>query len=119
MKDGAVLSNAGHFDIEINKVELMEMTESVKTVRENIEEYRLKDGRRIYLLGRRPFGQSRLRFWDIRGNHGYVFCGYKPLLFYLKDQGRNLPHAVNPVPSEVDKDVASYKLASLGKKSMF
>ena len=116
MKDGAVLSNAGHFDIEINKVELMEMTESVKTVRENIEEYRLKDGRRIYLLG-----EGRLVNLACGLGHpveimDMSFAVQTASLLYLKDQGRNLPHAVNPVPSEVDKDVASYKLASLGKK---
>ena len=75
MKDGAVLSNAGHFDIEINKVELMEMAESVKTVRENIEEYRLKDGRRIYLLGEGRLVNLACGFGTSRGNHGYVFCG--------------------------------------------
>lgn len=50
MKDGAILSNAGHFDVEVNKPDLSERSQSVRTVRRNIEEYHLKDGRKIYLL---------------------------------------------------------------------
>ncbi|WP_240491845.1 hypothetical protein, partial [Acinetobacter baumannii] len=50
MKDGAILSNAGHFDIEINKPELEELSTSKRVVRKDIEEYVLKNGRKIYLL---------------------------------------------------------------------
>lgn len=50
MKDGAILSNAGHFDVEVNKPELQERSASVRTVRRNIEEYQLKDGRKMYIL---------------------------------------------------------------------
>lgn len=116
MKDGAVLSNAGHFDIEINKVELKEMAESIKIVRENIEEYKLKDGRCIYLLG-----EGRLVNLACGLGHpveimDMSFAVQTASLLYLKEEGRTLPHVVNAVPASVDKDVASYKLASLGKK---
>ena len=50
MKNGAILSNAGHFDVEVNKPELEALSSNKRTVRKNIEEYLLKDGRSIYLL---------------------------------------------------------------------
>ena len=53
MKDGAIVSNSGHFDVEINIKKLKKMSKSVKTVKDFVEEYTLKDGKRIYLLARR------------------------------------------------------------------
>ena len=50
MKDGAILANAGHFDIEVNKADLEALSVQQRTVRRNIEEYRMKDGRKLYLL---------------------------------------------------------------------
>lgn len=50
MKDGAIMCNAGHFDVEVNKPELSERSVSQRTVRKNIEEYQLRDGRKLYLL---------------------------------------------------------------------
>jgi adenosylhomocysteinase len=50
MKDGAILANAGHFDVEISKPDLRSLANSVRTVRKNIEEYALHDGRKLYLL---------------------------------------------------------------------
>jgi len=50
MKDGAIVANSGHFDVEINIKALEKMAESVREIRENVKEYRMKDGRNIYLL---------------------------------------------------------------------
>jgi adenosylhomocysteinase len=47
MKDGAVLANAGHMDVEINKADLAQLSVGVERVRENVDMYRLRDGRRI------------------------------------------------------------------------
>lgn len=115
MKDGAVLSNAGHFDVEINKEELQDLTASIKTVRENIEEYQLKDGRRFYLLG-----EGRLVNLACGLGHpveimDMSFAVQIASLLYLKDEGKNLNHQVIPVPASVDKKVATLKLSSLGK----
>lgn len=115
MKDGAVLSNAGHFDVEINKEELQEMTQSVKTVRENIEEYHLKDGRRIYLLG-----EGRLVNLACGLGHpveimDMSFAVQVGSLLYLKNEGKDLTPMVHPVPPSVDKSIAALKLDSLGK----
>src|SRR5262249_48072210 len=51
MRDGAVLCNSGHFDVEIDLVALRDMAKSVNKVRDHVEEYVLRDGRRIYVLG--------------------------------------------------------------------
>jgi adenosylhomocysteinase len=50
MKDGAILSNAGHFDVEVNKPDLDALSSGKRTVRRNIEEYQLKDGRKVYII---------------------------------------------------------------------
>ncbi|MDO4542710.1 MAG: adenosylhomocysteinase [Bacillota bacterium] len=115
MKDGAVLSNAGHFDVEINKEELKEITKEVKIVRENIEEYGLKDGRKLYLLG-----EGRLVNLACGLGHpveimDMSFAVQAASLLYLKEAGKALNPMVHPVPASVDKKVATLKLASLGK----
>ena len=115
MKDGAVLSNAGHFDVEINKEELMEFTAEVVPARENIEEYRLKDGRSIFLMG-----EGRLVNLACGMGHpveimDMSFAVQVGSLLYLKDHGKELKPVVNPVPVSVDRQIASLKLDSLHK----
>ena len=115
MKDGAVLSNAGHFDIEINKDDLSEMTTEIVPARENIEEYRLKDGRSIFLMG-----EGRLVNLACGMGHpveimDMSFAVQVGSLLYLKDHGNELKPVVNPVPESVDKGIAALKLDSMGK----
>lgn len=115
LKDGAVLCNAGHFDVEINKEELLAMTAEVIPARENIEEYRLKNGRSVYLLG-----EGRLVNLACGMGHpveimDMSFAVQLGSLLYLKDHGRELKPVVNPVPKSVDGQVAALKLSSLGK----
>lgn len=115
LKDGAVLANAGHFDVEINKEELLAMSEKVVTARENIEEYALKDGRSVYLLG-----EGRLVNLACGMGHpveimDMSFAVQVGSLLYLKDDGKKLKPVVNPVPKDVDQKIASMKLDALGK----
>ena len=115
LKDGAVLCNAGHFDVEINKEELLAMTAEVIPARENIEEYRLKNGRSVYLLG-----EGRLVNLACGMGHpveimDMSFAVQLGSLLYLKDHGRELKPVVNPVPKSVDGQTAALKLSSLGK----
>lgn len=116
LKDGAVLSNAGHFDIEINKEELLTMTDKIVAARENIEEYCLKDGRSIYLMG-----EGRLVNLACGMGHpveimDMSFAVQVGSLLYLKDHGKELAPVVNPVPESVDKNIARLKLDSLHKQ---
>ncbi|SEF51372.1 adenosylhomocysteinase [Paenibacillus sp. UNC499MF] len=114
MKDGAILSNAGHFDVEVNKPELAAQSSSVRTVRRNIEEYQLKDGRKIYLL-------AEGRLVNLAAGDGHpaeimdmTFALQALSLKYVNDRYGAIGKTVVNVPYELDEQVARYKLESLG-----
>ncbi len=114
LRDGAVLCNSGHFDVEIDLVTLKDMSKSVTTVRENVEEYLMKDGRRIYVLG-----QGRLV--NLACAHGHP-ASVMDMSFAaqalatehaIKNKGK-LGAKVHEVPREVDAWVARLKLETMG-----
>jgi adenosylhomocysteinase len=114
MKDGAILSNAGHFDVEVNKPELEALSTSKRTVRRNIEEYKLKDGRSIYLL-------AEGRLVNLAAGDGHpaeimdmTFALQALALKYVNDQYQTIGNKVVNVPYELDEQVARFKLASMG-----
>lgn len=114
MKDGAILSNAGHFDVEVNKPELEALAASKRTVRRNIEEYKLKDGRSIYLL-------AEGRLVNLAAGDGHpaeimdmTFALQALSLKYVNDQYEAIGSKVVNVPYELDEQVARFKLASMG-----
>lgn len=114
MKDGAILSNAGHFDVEVNKVELEAMSVSKRTVRRNIEEYKMKDGRKFYLL-------AEGRLVNLAAGDGHpaeimdmTFALQAMSLKYVNEQYAAIGKQVVNVPYELDEQVARYKLESLG-----
>lgn len=114
MKDGAILSNAGHFDVEVNKPELEALSTSKRTVRRNIEEYKLKDGRSIYLL-------AEGRLVNLAAGDGHpaeimdmTFALQALALKYVNDQYQSIGNKVVNVPYELDQQVARFKLASMG-----
>ncbi|MEJ9217483.1 adenosylhomocysteinase [Paenibacillus glucanolyticus] len=114
MKDGAILSNAGHFDVEVNKPDLTERSKSVRTVRRNIEEYHLNDGRKIYLL-------AEGRLVNLAAGDGHpaeimdmTFALQALSLKHVNDQYQRIGNRVVNVPYELDQQVALYKLESLG-----
>jgi adenosylhomocysteinase len=114
MKDGAILANSGHFDVEINLPALKSLTRSQRQIRPSVEEYTLKDGRRLYLL-------AEGRVVNLAAAEGHPatvmdmsFANQALCLEYLvKNQGK-LKTKVYPVPEEIDKQVAQLKLKSLG-----
>ncbi|MNN07352.1 Adenosylhomocysteinase [compost metagenome] len=114
MKDGAILSNAGHFDVEVNKPELKERSVSIRTVRRNIEEYQLKDGRKMYLL-------AEGRLVNLAAGDGHpaeimdmTFALQALSLKYVNDRYKEIGETVVNVPYELDEQVARFKLESLG-----
>ncbi|HHW13458.1 MAG TPA: adenosylhomocysteinase [Firmicutes bacterium] len=115
MKDGALLANAGHFDVEINKPELRALCAAPpRVVRENIEEYRLRDGRRLYLLG-----EGRLVNLACADGHpieimDLSFAIQALCLIYLDSHRNELEPKVYPVPDEIDLRVARLALDGLG-----
>jgi adenosylhomocysteinase len=116
MKDGAILSNAGHFDIEVNLVELAALSVSKRVVRRNIEEYVLKDGRKIYVL-------AEGRLVNLAAGDGHpaeimdmTFALQAIALRYVNENYKSIGSSVVKVPFELDEQVARMKLESLGIK---
>ncbi|MBD2844409.1 adenosylhomocysteinase [Paenibacillus sp. IB182496] len=114
MKDGAILSNAGHFDIEVNKPELEARSTGKRTVRRNIEEYQLKNGRKVYVL-------AEGRLVNLAAGDGHpaeimdmTFALQAMSLKYVNDQYEAIGRKVVNVPYELDEQVARFKLESLG-----
>jgi adenosylhomocysteinase len=113
MKDGAILANAGHFDVEIDVRALRSLAEEVRMVRESVEEFRLPDGRRIFLLA-----QGRLVNLSAAEGHPAAvmdmsFANQALCLEWLVTK-QGLEPGVYPVPDDIDREVARLKLESLG-----
>ncbi len=114
MKDGCMVANSGHFNVEIDIPALESLSQSNITVREYVEEYRLKDGRKIYLLG-----QGRLiNLAAAEGHPASVmdmsFANQALSAEYIVQQYRNMDKQVYSVPDDIDQAIASLKLAALG-----
>jgi adenosylhomocysteinase len=119
MKDGAIICNAGHFDIEIDVAGLRKMAQSERIVRRNVEEFVLNDGRRIRLLA-----EGRLvNLGAAEGHPAAVmdmsFAGQALTLHHLTElykRGTRLEPSVHNVPEELDAQIASVKLQTMGVK---
>jgi adenosylhomocysteinase len=114
MKNGAILANSGHFNVEVNIPALESLTRNKRRIRPFVDEYNLKDGRRLYLLG-----EGRLiNLAAAEGHPASVmdmsFANQALCLEYLvKNRGKLKPD-VYPVPQYIDKEVARLKLSSMG-----
>jgi adenosylhomocysteinase len=113
MKSGAILANSGHFNDEINLSALDTMAESVRTIRPQLEEYRLRDGRKLFVLG-----EGRLvNLAAAEGHPAAVmdmsFANQALSAEYLVTHARALQPKVYPVPDEIDREIARLKLAAM------
>jgi adenosylhomocysteinase len=116
MKDGAIMANSGHFNVEINIPALEKMSKSRQTVRPFVEQYNLKDGRKLILLG-----EGRLiNLAAAEGHPASVmdmsFANQALCMEYIAKNSGKLPIKVYSVPDKIDKQVARLKLASMGVK---
>jgi len=114
MKDGAILGNAGHYDVEVNKNHLEDLTKTKERVRHALDAYRLKDGRTLYLLG-----DGRLvNLVAAEGHPSEVmdlsFAAQLNAMLWLKEHGRDLEPDVYEFPKELDKQTAKQKLKTMG-----
>ncbi|GFR37460.1 adenosylhomocysteinase [Insulibacter thermoxylanivorax] len=114
MKDGAILANAGHFDVEVDKPDLYALAVSTRVVRHNIEEFALADGRKFYLLA-----EGRLVNLGASDGHpaeimDMTFALQALGLRYVNEHYEQLGRQVVNVPEEIDEQVARLKLESLG-----
>ncbi|RLG00371.1 MAG: adenosylhomocysteinase [Candidatus Wolframiiraptor sp.] len=114
MKDGVILANAGHFDVEINKKDLEELSVGKERIAPCIDMYVLKGGKRIYLLG-----EGRLVNLVCAEGHPYDVMDMSFSLQalsakYLAENRGKLPKEVLDVPKDIDRFVARLKLESMG-----
>jgi len=115
MRDGAILANSGHFNVEINLKDLEELAVSKRLIRSNLEEYTLKNGRRLYLLA-----EGRLvNLAAAEGHPSEVmdmsFANQALCVEYLV-KNEKMPPRVYVVPREIDEAVAKLKLEAMGVK---
>ena len=114
MKEGAIISNTGHYDCEINIEDLQELSSSVRTIRDNNVEYTLSDGRKIFLLA-----DGRLvNLAAAEGHPSEVmdmsFANQYLALCRLAKEGKNLNSIVYDISLEQDQGLAKTKLETLG-----
>jgi adenosylhomocysteinase len=116
MKDGAILSNSGHFNVEIEIDELKKMSKGRRIIRDFVEEFTLRNKRRIYLLG-----EGRLiNLAAAEGHPSAVmdmsFANQALCAEYIAKNYKKLQKKVYSVPERIDKDIAFLKLKAMGIK---
>ena len=114
MKEGAIIANSGHFNVEIDINALEKLSSSKRVIRDSVEEYTLKDGKKIYLLG-----EGRLiNLAAAEGHPASVmdmsFANQALSAEYLSKEGKKLENRVYPVPLDIDRRIATLKLKSMG-----
>jgi len=117
MKDGAIVCNAGHYDCEINLLDLKKLAKRVREIRPNNEEFLLRDGKRIYLL-------AKGRLVNLAAAEGHPsevmdmsFANQFMAQLWLVDlfkKGKRLENKVYQIPKEQDEEVARLKLETMG-----
>ena len=114
MKDGAIVANSGHFNVEINIPSLEEMSSEKRQVRPFVEQYHLKDGRKVNLLG-----EGRLiNLASAEGHPASVmdmsFANQALSAEYMVKNADTLKNTVYGVPEEIDREIARIKLEAMG-----
>jgi len=114
MRDGCILGNAGHFDNEIDKSALNSMAVSVEKVRESVDEYRFKDGRKVYLI-------AEGRLMNLAAGQGHPaeimdtsFATQALAIELLAKNWKDMEPKVYTVPDEMDTHIAEIKLRTMG-----
>ena len=113
MKDGAIIANSGHFNVEISIKDLEKLSKSKRTIRPNLEEYTLEDGRKIHLLA-----EGRLVNLSAAEGHpsevmDMSFANQALCAEYMA-KNAELPPRVYTVPTEIDETIAKLKLECMG-----
>jgi len=114
MKDGCVMGNAGHFDNEINKNDLEKMSSSVNKARDFIDEYKTKDGKKLYII-------AEGRLMNLAAGQGHPveimdtsFAAQALGMEYLFNNSSGMENKVYDIPASIDTEIAGIKLRSMG-----
>ncbi len=113
MKDGAIVANSGHFNVEIDIPALSRISERKRNIKKLVEEFTLKNGRKIFLLA-----DGRLLNLSAAEGHpasvmDMSFANQALSVAYLSKEGKDLKNKVYPVPKEIDEDIAQRKLKAM------
>ncbi|MGQ9589740.1 MAG: adenosylhomocysteinase [Planctomycetota bacterium] len=114
MKDGAIVANSGHFDVELDLPALAELSKKRRKIRDFVEEFTLRDGRRIFVLG-----EGRLINLAAAEGHppsvmDMSFANQALSAEFMSQNHGRLEKKVYPVPAEIDREIARLKLESMG-----
>jgi adenosylhomocysteinase len=114
MKDGAIICNSGHFNVEIDLETLAEMSETRRYIRENVEEYRLSNNKRINVLG-----EGRLVNLAAAEGHppsvmDMSFANQALAAKFVAEKGSTLEKQVYGVPENIDREIGRLKLVAMG-----
>ncbi len=116
MKNGAIVANSGHFNVELDLKGLAQLAKKRRIIREYVEEYTLKNGKKINVLG-----EGRLINLAAAEGHppsvmDMSFANQALCAEYMVKKGKSLKKTVYSVPEEIDREIARLKLASMGVK---
>jgi adenosylhomocysteinase len=114
MKDGAIVCNSGHFNVEIDIPALERLAGRRKMVRDGVEQFLLPNGRRINLLGEGRLVNLALAEGHPSSVMDMSFANQALSVEHLVKHGRSLKNQVYPVPAAIDKEIARLKLAAMG-----
>jgi len=116
MKSGALIANTGHFDVEFNLPVLRSMAKRTRKIRDYVEEFELKDGRRLFVL-------SEGRLINLSAAEGHPaevmdmsFANQALAAEYLAKNHKKLENKVYRLPEEIDHEIAKLKLKAMGVK---
>jgi len=116
MKDGAIVSNSGHFNVEIDIPALEKLAKTKRTVRPGVEEFKLKNGKRVSLLGEGRLVNLALAEGHPSSVMDMSFANQALSAEYIYKNYKKLEKKVYPVPVVIDKEIARLKLAGMGMK---
>src|SRR3989337_2064633 len=116
MQDGAIVCNSGHFNVEIDIPALKKLSKKKRMIREFVEEYTLKDGRRINLLGEGRLITLAAADGPPSSVMDMSFANQALAAEYMVKKGNKLENNVYPVPENIDREIARLKLNALGIK---
>ncbi len=114
MKDGAIVCNSGHFNVELDLAALARISSPPRQIRESVEEFKLKNGKNIFLLG-----EGRLVNLAAAEGHPSVvmdmsFANQSLAAEYIAANHDKLEKKVYPMPAHIDQEIAQLKLAAMG-----